>query len=148
MTRKTLLIVLLLLIIHSIVLSIYTLYSGPSVYASQGFDAIWPKLFTLYVAIYLTIKLKAKYWGVSIISLSLAGFPHALIVTIPDYANVLIAITLVMDVISATALFAAYRYDTFDLSILEKGKVTWTSRLLIMVITLIIIVGVFLYYGR
>jgi hypothetical protein len=62
MTKKLFIIVPALFIIHSVVLSLISLYSGPSRYSSVGFNAIWPELFTLLVAIFIAKKIKAKYW--------------------------------------------------------------------------------------
>jgi hypothetical protein len=147
MTRKLLLGIPMILILHCAVLSLYLLYSGPSPYDFHGISAMWPQLFTLFGAIYLAKELKARYWGVSIIAVALASFPRALIATFPAYINVLVAATLSLDAISAAALLAAFRCDTFDLSLWQERQVSKTSRSWKIIIVLVIIAGIFLYYG-
>ena len=149
MTKKPFIIIPALIILHSVVLSLVSVYSGPSRYALRGFSAVWPHLLTLLFAIFLAKKLKAKNWSISVIALALAGIPRALIATIPAETLVLVAITLLLDLISAAALFLAYRYDAFDFSLWEKGpRASKNSYLWKLIVLLVIIAGIFLYYGK
>jgi hypothetical protein len=144
--RKPLFIVPMFLILHSTGLSLYTLYSGPSRYASHGFGALWPQLIPIFVAVVLAKSVKAKYWGISIIALAVAGVPVALVATIPSYAELLVAATLTLDFISASTLWMAYRYDSFDLSIFGRRK---NSHLIMIWIGFtVIMVGIFLYMAE
>jgi hypothetical protein len=146
MTKKHLLLIPSILILNSIVLSLYSLYSAPSHYAMPVIDVIWMHLFAILGAVFFALNVKAKYWGVSIIALALAGLPRALIDTIPVFTNILVAITLTLDTLAAAALFAAYRYDTLDLTRLESGKLSRASYLLLLLIALVIMAEMYLNF--
>jgi hypothetical protein len=147
MTKKSLLIIPAILILHSVVLSFYSLNAGPSPYDSRGFNAVWPWFITLFLASFLIKKVKAKYWGISVYALVLAVLPRALIATIPDYTYHLVAATLILNCISASALLASIRYDSFDLSLWKINEASRSSYLVIA-ICVVIMMGIFLYFGR
>jgi hypothetical protein len=148
MTKKPLLIIPAILILHSAVFSTYSLWSGPSRYASRGFGAVWPQLVTPILAVFLVVKVKAKFWGVSVIVILLADIPRVLTATFPDYTLLLVAITLGLDVISAVALYLAFHRDTFDVSLFRSSGGLRTPFLLKAIIALVIMVGIFWYVGR
>lgn len=148
MTKNLLLIIPGILVLHSVVLSLHLFYSGPSHYDSRGLSAILPQLCSLLVAAFLAYRVKAKYWGVSIVALALAGIPRALVATHPAHIYLLIVMTLVLDAVSATTLFVAFRYDKFGLSLWEGSHASWSSYLLKFVVLLVVLAGIIWYFGR
>lgn len=148
MTKKPLIIFPLILIVHSAATGIYRLYSRPPRFVSSGLDALWVQFFALFAAMYFAKKVRAKYWAISIIAVALVGFPRVLTDAFPAHAHLLLAAELALDAISAAALFAAARYDTFDLSLWEKRHVSASSYIVKIVVGLLIILGIFLYFGR
>jgi hypothetical protein len=152
MTKRPLLIIPAILILHSLVLSIVSLYSTSSPYVPRHYITILPMVCCLVTAVYLGYfakkKVKAEYWGVSVVSLTLAYLPRSLMTIFPAHVHALFAATLGLDAVSASALYLAFRCDTFDLSLWEDNLVTKGSFILRLIIVLIIIVGIFWYYSR
>jgi hypothetical protein len=146
--RRPFFIVPILFILHSTVLSLHYLYSGPSPYASRGFDALWPQVLTIFIAAMFAYKIKTKYWGISIITLAVAGIPLSLIATIPTHTGLLVVSTWTLNFISASLLFAAYRHDSFDLTQLKLARVARFPSWAMMLIFVAVIVGIFLYWSR
>lgn len=146
MNKKPFLIVPMILILNSIVLSIHSLYAGPSRYALPVFNAVWIQFFTLFTLIFIATRVKAKYWRVSVIVLGLAGLPRTFVNHIPAYTHILVSATLILDVISATALYAAFRYDMFDFSLLESGNWSRSATWLFVIGTSIFVAGLFLSF--
>jgi len=89
-------------------------------------------------------ELKASYWRISIITLALSGIPRSLIATFPAHTSFLVAMTLILNLTSAATLFMAFRRDAFDFSALEVRQ---PSGVFSLVMLLVIILGIFLYFG-
>jgi len=120
MTKKPLIIVPVILILHSAVVALYTLYSGPSRYYGQRSFGIWLSILYPLIMIFLASKVKARFWGASIIMLGFSQLSEHLIHAFPTHMSLIVVITLIVDAISVAALFAASRYDSFDLSMFEN----------------------------
>jgi hypothetical protein len=153
MTKRPLLIVPAILILLSLVLSIVALYSRPSPSVRINYITILPIFCCLFVAANLGYlakkKVKAGYWGASIVALTIAYLPQQLIAITPHHTHLLVVATFCLDAISASALYLSFRRDTFDLSLWENNRrASKSSYILKLIILLIIIVGMFWYYSR
>jgi phosphate/sulfate permease len=80
--------------------------------------------------------------------LAVAGIPLSLIATIPTHTGLLVVSTWTLNFISASLLFATYRYDYFDLTQLKLARVARFPSWAMMLIFVAMIVGIFLYWSR
>jgi len=143
MTKKPLIIIPAILIVHSAVIALYTLHFGPSRYYNQGSMGIWLSVPYPFIMVYFALKVKATFWGASIIMLGFSQASGHFIHTFPTYMSLIVVVTLIVDAASAAALVAASRYDSFDLSMFENRSRShyWLK----LAIALAIIVGIFWY---
>jgi hypothetical protein len=84
----------------------------------------------------------------SVITLAVAGIPLSLVATIPTQTGLLVVSTWTLNFISASLLFAAYLYDSFDLTQLKAARVAQFPSWAMVLIYVAMIVGIFLYWSK
>jgi hypothetical protein len=147
MLKKYFIIVQAILILNSALRSLYTAYWGPSRFDSKEISAIWVKLYALLFVIYLAKKIKAKYCGISLIALFLAGVLQELVAIFPANIYPLIGLTLFLDIVSAITLSIGSQRDEFDFSLWKEKKTSFSPYFLIFMACLMVL-GIFLFYIR
>jgi len=114
--------------------------------ADIGFDIFFVTCMTIGI-LAAAFTLKNKYWSGGVILAGLAYVARAAMMKLPDQKQILALTTLVLCAASASLLIIAWK--TVDTAIAQRGsRQAGKAAYLYLIAVVIIVLGIFLYWGR
>jgi hypothetical protein len=149
MTKNKFIAVAVFLAVHSAVIAGNILRTGViSPYSQQGYGAFLIEVPSFIVLSLLVWTVKQKYWRTGGVLVALSGLSRSSITCFPDHKVAFGIITMVISLAAIAALLISLRLERFDLSWWEQKHKKNTYQTVLLLLTVIIVIGIFLYWGR
>jgi hypothetical protein len=149
MTKNKFIAVAIFLAVHSAVIAGNILRTGViSPYSQQGFGAFLIQVPSFIVLSLLVWTVRQKYWRTGGVLAALSGLSRSCITNFSNQKVAFGIITIVISLTAIAALWISLRLERFDLSWWEQKRKKNTYRTVLVILTIIIVLGIFLYWGR
>ncbi len=148
-TKFTFIAIAAFLAAHSTLIASNILLTGHlSPYSQHGFGALSTHIVSFIGLSLLVLTIKQRVWRTGGILSALSALLRSCMTSFPDQKVTFGIITLIVSLGSIAALAASWRLETFDLSWWERGGQKNSFKPIFVLLVALVIVGIFLYWGR
>lgn len=150
MTKRNLFIIPTVAILITSIQAVRLLFVQPSIYSFRGMDAVIPSLISFCAIPFFAFMVKEKYWRVGITFVGFAMITRSCITGYPEHTLVFAASTLALNLLSIVLLSASWRSLGADFTLGEQRQTGHDilKKALFALFVMIVIAGIFLYWGR